>query len=70
MSNVYAVSELVGSSTVGIEDAIKQAIGTASQSLTNLNWFEVKEIRGHIEDGGKIGHYQVTIRLGFRYEKQ
>lgn len=67
MSNVYAITEIVGTSTKSLEDAIQQAIATASQSLANLNWFEVTETRGHIENG-KIAHYQVSLRLGFRYE--
>lgn len=68
MSNVYAISEIVGTSTKSIEDAIQQAIGTASQTLKHLAWFEVTETRGHIENG-RIAHYQVSLRLGFRYEK-
>jgi flavin-binding protein dodecin len=67
MSNVYAITEIVGTSTKSVEDAIQQAIATASQSLANLNWFEVTETRGHLENG-KIAHYQVSLRLGFRYE--
>lgn len=68
MSNVYAISEIVGTSTKSVEDAIHQAIATASQTLKNLDWFEVGETRGHIENG-RVAHYQVTLRLGFRYEK-
>ncbi len=68
MSNVYAISEIVGTSTKSVEDAIQQAIGTASQTLKHLAWFEVTETRGHIENG-RIAHYQVSLRLGFRYEK-
>ena len=69
MGNVYAISEIVGSSTKSIEDAIEQAIETASKTLKNLDWFEVSETRGHIENG-KVKHYQVTLRLGFRYEEK
>ena len=69
MDNVYAISEIVGSSTSSIEDAIEQAIATASNSLKNLAWFEVTETRGHIQDG-RVAHYQVTLRLGFRYEQK
>jgi hypothetical protein len=68
MDHVYAVTEVVGSSRDSIEDAISNAIATASESLRNLEWFEVNETRGHIVDG-KVGHYQVRIRLGFRYER-
>jgi flavin-binding protein dodecin len=67
MSNVYAITEIVGSSTKSIEDAIQQAISAASQTLKNLDWFEVTETRGHIESG-RVAHYQVSLRLGFRYD--
>ena len=65
MSNhIYKKIELVGSSPDSIEDAVKNALAKASQSLRNLRWFEVVETRGHIEDQ-KIGHWQVTIKVGF-----
>jgi hypothetical protein len=68
MSNhTYKVIELVGSSTIGTDDAIKSAIAKASVTLKNLGWFEVIETRGHIEDG-KVAHFQVTIKVGFRIE--
>ena len=65
--NVYAISEIVGSSTSGVGDAISNAVARASKTLRNLEWFEVTEIRGHIENGA-VGHYQVTLKIGFRYE--
>ena len=65
MSNhIYKKIELVGSSPDGIEDAVKNALSKASSSLRNIRWFEVVETRGHVEDG-KIGHWQVTIKVGF-----
>lgn len=64
--NVYAVTEIVGSSPVSVEDATKGAIAKASQSLDHLNWFEVIEMRGHIEDGA-VAHYQVALKIGFRH---
>jgi dodecin len=65
MSNhIYKKIELVGSAPDSIEDAVKNALSKASQSLRNLRWFEIVETRGHIEDG-KIGHWQVTIKVGF-----
>jgi flavin-binding protein dodecin len=68
MSNhTYKVIELVGSSTIGTDDAIKNAITKASLTLKNLGWFEVIETRGHIENG-KVAHFQVTIKVGFRIE--
>jgi dodecin len=65
--HVYSVSEIVGSSTVGIDDAIKVAISRASRTLHNLDWFEVTDMRGHIEDG-EIRHFQVTLKVGFRLD--
>lgn len=68
MSNhVYKHIELTGSSTEGIEDAVQRAIAKASESVRNINWFVVKETRGHVVDG-KVAHWQVTIDVGFRIE--
>ncbi|MFC2951164.1 dodecin [Marinicaulis aureus] len=66
--NVYAVSKVVGTSKTSIEDAIHNAIATASKTLKNLDWFEVTETRGLIDDD-KVAYYQVALELGFRYEK-
>ncbi|RLA46452.1 MAG: dodecin flavoprotein [Gammaproteobacteria bacterium] len=63
--HVYKKIELVGSSKASVEDAIQNAISSASKSLTHLDWFEVQEVRGHIQDGA-VGHYQVTLKVGFR----
>ncbi len=65
--HVYKKAEIVGSSNSSIEDAIEQAIERASATIKNLNWFEVVETRGHIENG-KVAHYQVTLKVGFRLE--
>lgn len=65
--NIYSVSEIVGTSSTSIEDAIQGAIAAAAKKLRHLDWFEVLETRGHIEDG-KVAHYQVTLKIGFRYE--
>lgn len=65
--HVYKKIELVGSSEKSIEDAIQNAIGTASKTLHLLEWFEVAETRGHIADG-KVAHYQVVLKVGFRIE--
>ena len=67
MSSVYKKIELVGSSRDGVDDAIRRAITKASESLRNLDWFEVKEIRGWIDDG-EVQHTQVTLQVGFRLE--
>ena len=63
--HTYKKIELVGSSTTSIEDAINNALAEASKSIKLLEWFEVTETRGHIEDG-KVAHYQVTLKVGFR----
>jgi dodecin len=65
--HIYKVVELVGSSTVSSDDAIKNAVERAAKTLNHLNWFEVVETRGHIADG-KVAHFQVTIKVGFRIE--
>lgn len=70
MSNkVYAKSEIVGSSSESIDDAIRNAISTAGKSLKNLDWFEVTEIRGYI-DGDQVKDIQVSLKVGFRYEQK
>ena len=65
--HTYAVTELVGTSTTTIDDAITNAVTKASQTLRNLDWFEVTQIRGHLVDGA-VGHYQVMLKIGFRYD--
>ena len=61
----YKKVEVVGVSSGGIEGAIQQAVTRAQQSLEKLSWFEVKEVRGHIDDDGKINEYQVVIKVAF-----
>ncbi|MBF7144420.1 MULTISPECIES: dodecin [Pseudomonas] len=63
--HTYKKVELVGSSTIGVDDAIKNAIAEAAKSIEHMEWFEVTETRGHIQDG-KVMHFQVTLRVGFR----
>jgi dodecin len=65
--NIYSVTEIVGTSQTSIEDAIQNAVKTASKTLRNLEWFEVTETRGHIVNGS-VSHYQVAMKLGLRYE--
>jgi len=67
--HVYRVTEIVGSSPEGVDQAIKNAIARASQTLRNLDWFEVVTIRGHLSDG-EIAHVQVALKVGFRLEDQ
>jgi dodecin len=65
--HIYKTIELVGSSTVGVEDAIRTAIAKAAETIRNLRWFEVTETRGHIE-GGQVAHWQITLKIGFTLE--
>jgi len=67
-NHVYKTIELVGSSPNGIDDAVRNAITRASATVRNLRWFQVTETRGHIEDG-KIGHWQVTLKVGFTLDE-
>lgn len=65
--HTYKKLEVVGSSKTSIEDAIQNAIHECGKSIKNMDWFEVVETRGHIENG-EIGHYQVCLKVGFRVE--
>lgn len=65
--NIYKIVEIAGSSETSIEDAIQKAVARADATLRNLRWFEVVQTRGHIE-GGRVAHYQVTIKVGFTLE--
>lgn len=65
--NVYKIIELAGSSSTSTDEAIENAIAKASKTLKNLDWFEVVETRGHIQEG-KVAHYQVKLKIGFRLD--
>ena len=65
----YAVSEIVGTSPEGVDPAIRNGLKKAAESLRNLDWFEVTNIRGRLgTDDGSVQHFQVTLKVGFRYE--
>ncbi len=65
----YAVSEIVGTSPDGVDTAIQNGLRKASETLRNLDWFEVTDIRGRLgTDDGTVQHYQVTLKVGFRYD--
>jgi hypothetical protein len=66
-NRTYVKTEVVGTSDKSVSDAIESAIATASRTLRNLDWFEVAEVRGTISDN-KVASYQVTLKLGLRYE--
>jgi dodecin len=65
--HIYKTIELVGSSSKGVEDAVQRAVAKAAETVRNLRWFQVVDTRGHIE-GGRIAHWQVTLKLGFTLE--
>ena len=65
--HVYKSVEITGSSTEGVTQAIDRAVAKASETLRHLDWFEVTQVRGVIADGA-VGHYQVTLKIGFRLE--
>ena len=67
-NHVYKTIELVGSSTVSVEDAVRVAIERAASTVRHIRWFEVVETRGQIEDQ-KIAHWQVTLKVGFTLEE-
>jgi len=67
--HIYKKIEIVGSSTVGTDDAVRNALEHANKSIRNMDWFEVTETRGHIVDG-KVAHWQVTLKIGFRLEDE
>ncbi len=65
----YAVSEIVGTSPDGVDAAIQNGLSKAAESLRNLGWFEVTDIRGQLgTDDGTVQHFQVTLKVGFRYD--
>lgn len=63
----YKVTEVVGTSTESIQQAVRNGIARASHTLRQLDWFEVSNVRGHIVDG-RVGHFQVTMKIGFKME--
>lgn len=65
--HVYSVTELYGTSRTSVDEAIRNAVETASTRLRHVDWFEVTDTRGHVEDG-KIAHVQVGVKIGFRYD--
>jgi flavin-binding protein dodecin len=66
-SRTYRVTEIVGTSPEGVDAAIRNGVARAARTLRHIDWFEVEQVRGHIEDG-RVEHFQVTMKLGFRLE--
>lgn len=67
--HVYKIVEIVGTSKIGIDDAIRNAIETTAKSIRHISWFEVTKTTGHVVDG-KVEHFQVTLKIGFRIEDE
>ncbi|AOK30950.1 hypothetical protein WS67_04910 [Burkholderia singularis] len=65
--HVYKLIELTGSSRESSDDAIRNAISKAAKTVRNLHWFEVTDMRGHIE-GDQVAHWQVTLKVGLRID--
>ena len=68
-SRTYRVTEIVGTSPDGIDQAIKNGVDRAAKTLRHVDWFEVTQMRGHLVDGA-VEHFQVTMKLGFRLEDE
>ena len=68
MGSVYKMLELTGTSTTSIEDAVQTALARAGETVRHMRWFTVEETRGTVEDG-KVGEWQVTIKIGFKIEE-
>jgi len=66
--HVYKLLELTGSSTKSSDDAVQNAVSKASKTMRNMQWLQVMETRAHIE-GGKVAHWQVTVKIGFTLEE-
>jgi flavin-binding protein dodecin len=64
---VYRVTEVVGTSTESVQQAVRNAVKRANDTLRNLDWFEVGEVRGTIENGD-VGEFQVAVKIGFRLD--
>ena len=66
--HVYRLSEIVGSSSTSVDEAIRNAVAKASQTVRNIEWFQAQEIRGQIVDGN-VAYFQVTVKIGFRVDE-
>ena len=65
--HIYRIAEIVGTSPNGVDDAIRNAVSRANQTLRNIDWFEMTEVRGHLTDG-HVADWQVTVKIGFRLD--
>ena len=67
--HVYKLLDLVGTSKESVSDAIQTAITRAAETVRNIRWFEVVQVRGAVAPEGKVDHYQVTLKAGFTLEE-
>ena len=67
MDHTYKITEVVGTSSDGVDQAIRNGVARTAESIRHLDWFEVTQIRGHLVDG-EVAHFQVTMKVGFRIE--
>ncbi len=67
MADTYKITELTGTSTESLADAIRSGVAKAGETLHGLDWFEVTDIRGHIENG-QVEHFQVSLKIGFKLD--
>ena len=67
--HTYAITHLVGTSPDSIDAAIRNGLHKAGETLRNMDWFEVTEIRGHLDHTSEVQHFQVTMKLGLRLEE-
>jgi flavin-binding protein dodecin len=66
--HTYAITHVVGTSSESIDTAVRNGIARAGESLRNLDWFEVTEIRGRLDHSSEVQEFQVTMKVGFRYD--
>jgi dodecin len=66
-NHVYRLSEIVGSSSTSVDDAIRTGIAKAAETVRNIEWFQTEEIRGQVVDG-QVAYYQVSLKVGFRVD--
>ena len=65
--HTYRIVEIVGTSPHGVDSAIRNAVARANQTLRNIDWFEMTEVRGHLAEG-QVADWQVTVKIGFRLD--
>jgi flavin-binding protein dodecin len=69
MNRTYGLTEVVGTSNEGVDEAIRNAVERTSRTVRHVDWFEVTQVRGYVRDG-KVDHFQVSLKIGFRMEDQ